>query len=96
MITFTDLLKREKREEINMNEFEKTLKEKPAKTPMNLMIRTYDEKNNFFEENYTDIRDFFFNGVNTISFFQGDRMTKITLSINQRLWISQDDGENNL
>jgi len=79
-----------------MNEFEKILKEKPAKTAMNLMIRTYDEKNNFFEENYTDIRDFFFNGVNTISFFQGDRMTKITLSINQRLWISQDDGENNL
>jgi hypothetical protein len=96
MITFTDLLKREKREEINMNEFEKILKEKPAKMSMNLMIRTYDEKNNFFEENYTDIRDFFFNGVNTISFFQGDRMTKITLSINQRLWISQDDGENNL
>jgi len=60
------------------------------------MIRTYDEKNNFIEENYKDIRDFFFNGVNTISFFQKDRMTKITLSINQRLWISQDDGENNL
>lgn len=79
-----------------MNEFEKILKEKPAKTAMNLMIRTYDEKNNFIEENYTDIRDFFFNGVNTISFFQRDRMTKITLSINQRLWISQDDGENNL
>lgn len=79
-----------------MNEFEKILKEKPAKTAMNLMIRTYDEKNNFLEENYTDIRDFFFNGVNTISFFQRDRMTKITLSINQRLWISQDDGENNL